>query len=335
MGSENYARQPLIAPGAAVRTQRPGYAEPGEPGRPGQPGMPGHAAAERPAQERPAQEQPAQEQPAPPGFVVPGGPREPLSGAPQGLAIAALVSSIVALVLCLFPAVNIFALPAGVSGLGLGAAALVLASKRRTRTGMPMAALIVSALAVVGFMVAQVLHTGLLAGVEESAGQGAGGAGGAVPEQRQAAGPALSLGDSAAVGRDYKVTVESVNLDATPEVMNVTEFNEAPKGQYVLVDLSVEYTGPEEGDPWLDLSVKLSGADARQYDAQNCRAVLEKAVVLVPTLENGGQGDYQVCMDIPAEAASDAELFVQPRRSLKGESRVYWSVPEEPEASQS
>jgi hypothetical protein len=304
MGPENYARQPLTAPGA-------------------------------PAVEPPAVEPPAQEQPAPPGPVLPGSPRDPQPGSGQGLAIAALVSSIVALVLCLFPAANFFALPAGISGLGLAGAALVFAAKRRTRRGLPIAALIMSALAVAGIMVAQVLHIGLLAGVEEPTGQSIGGAAGTVPEQRQAAGPARSLGDSAAVGGDYKVTVESVSLDATQEIMSVTEFNEAPTGQYVLVDLSVEYTGSGEGDPWLDLAVKLSGADARQYDAQNCRAVLEKAVVLVPTLENGGRSEYQVCMDIPAEAAQDAEVFVQPRRSLKGESRVYWSVPQGPEAGRS
>ena len=283
--------------------------------------MPGFAAGERRAPQ----------QPAPPGPVAAGVLGEPLPRGGQGLAIAALVSSLVALLLCLLPAANFLALPAGVAGLGLGAAALVLAANRRAGTSMPIAALIMSALAVTGFMVSQVLYSGVLAGIEKSTGQSAGGA---VPEQRQAAGPALSLGDSAAAS-DYKVTVKSVNLDATEEVISMSGFNEAPQGQYVLVDLSVEYTGPAEGDPWLDLSLKLSGGDARQYDAQHCRATLEKAAVLVSTLENGGRSDYQVCMDIPAEGAQDAELFVQPRSSLNGESRVYWSVPEAPEANRS
>lgn len=59
-----------------------------------------------------------------------------------------------------------------------------------------------------------------------------------------------------------------MNLDATEDILAVNEFNEGPQGQFVLIDLSVEYTGSEEGDPWIDLGVNFVGSDARQYDSR-------------------------------------------------------------------
>jgi hypothetical protein len=157
------------------------------------------------------------------------------------------------------------------------------------------------------------------------------GADGVVPvseeEQAQSAeAEVLELGASSMVGNEYDVTVDAINLDATDDILAMNEFNEAPEGQYVLVDLSVEYVGAEEGDPWLDLSVNLVGGDARQYDSTTCMAMLEQGQMDVPTLENGGTASYQLCMDVPAEAVKDANLFVEPLMSFDDDARVYWAA---------
>ncbi|EMY35085.1 hypothetical protein D477_006261 [Arthrobacter crystallopoietes BAB-32] len=281
------------------------------------------------AQGQPAYNQPEQGRQAnyqqPPGYPMPG---QPPPQQKKGLAIVALVVSIVALVLCLIPVINNVAIVLGLVGLGLAIAALVIASKRKQKKGMPIAALIMSVLAIIGAIVSQLIYVSVLNSVSDAIEEGSDGVVPLTEEQQSEAAeiPALGLGESAPVGDEYTVTVNAVNLDATEDILAVSEVNEAPQGQYVLVDLSVEYTGAEEGDPWIDLGVNLVGSDARQYDPSTCSAILEKPALEVPTLENGGQGDYQVCMDVPAEAVQDAQLFVEPTLSFNDSDRVYWSV---------
>jgi hypothetical protein len=157
------------------------------------------------------------------------------------------------------------------------------------------------------------------------------GADGVVPvteaEQEAAAEvPALPLGTSSPLGNEYNVTINSVNLDAAADILAMNEFNEDASGQYVLVDVTAEYTGSEEGDPWIDLSVNFVGSDARQYDSSTCTASLETGAFDVPTLENGGTADYQLCMDVPAGAVDGGKLFVEPTISFDNDSRTYWAV---------
>jgi hypothetical protein len=176
--------------------------------------------------------------------------------------------------------------------------------------------------------VSQLIFVAALNSVSDAIEEGSDGVVPLTQEQQSEAAetPALGLGESSAVGDEYNVTVNAVNLDATEDILAVNEFNEGPQGQFVLIDLSVEYTGSEEGDPWIDLGVNFVGSDARQYDSSTCTAVLEKNGSDVPTLENGGKGDYQVCMDVPAEAVQDAQIFVEPTVSFDNDSRVYWAV---------
>jgi hypothetical protein len=262
---------------------------------------------------------------APPGYPMPGQPPPPQK---KGLAITALVLSIVALVLCLIPVINNFAIVLGLVGLGFAIAALVIASKRQQKKGMAIAALIMSVVAIIGAIVSQLIFVAALNSVSDAIEEGSDGVVPLTQEQQSEAAerPALGLGESSAVGDEYNVTVNAVNLDATEDILAVNEFNEGPQGQFVLIDLSVEYTGSEEGDPWIDLGVNFVGSDARQYDSSTCTVLLEKNGSDVPTLENGGKGDYQVCMDVPAEAVQDAQIFVEPTVSFDNDSRVYWAV---------
>lgn len=301
---------------------------------PGQP-SPAPRTGDQPAPAMPPGYAPQDEQhyaPDQPAYAPPAGPTKPQQDVGKWLSIAALALAVVALALCLVPVINHVAIALAIVGLGLGGAALTLAVKRKAKTGLPIAALVTAGLAVTGFMVSRVFYAVMLTGLGVANGDGGEGVGGAASvdereEQRAQAGPRMALGEAADVGTAYKVTVNALKQDATDEILAVNSFNQAPlQGQYALVDLTAEYVGPGEGDPSMDLSVRLSGGDARQYDARNCRALLGKPTVLVPTLENGGQADFQVCLDIPAEALRDAELLVEPRMSLNGESRVYWTL---------
>ena len=136
----------------------------------------------------------------------------------------------------------------------------------------------------------------------------------------------VQLGKSAAVGPEYEVAVNAVNLNANETVLAANSFNDKPKGQFILVSVTVKYRGDKEGNPWIDLSPTFVGTDARQYDAADCGAVTPDPVVDVPTLERGGVASFQVCMDVPQAAINGGKLFVEPSLNFNDKHRVYWSI---------
>ncbi|MFZ3417197.1 DUF4190 domain-containing protein [Arthrobacter sp. 3Tela_A] len=243
----------------------------------------------------------------------------------KGLAVTALVLGIVALALCWVPVLNNVFLFVGLAGLGFGIAALVVASKRRAPKGMPIAGLILSVLSIIGVFATQALYTAAIDSVVESIEDSSDGVVAAPEaEQQEAAAESLALGSSAEVG-EYTVTVTGVNLNGNDQVMAANQFNEPPAGQYVLVDLAVVYNGSEEGDPWIDLTTEFAGSDARQYSSSTCTAVSPNPAHEVPTLTNGGAGNFTVCFDVPVEAMTDAKILVESLFSLRDD-RVYWAA---------
>ncbi|MCQ1950748.1 DUF4352 domain-containing protein [Arthrobacter sp. zg-Y859] len=261
--------------------------------------------------------------PEPPGTPV----RNPEAG--KGLAITALVIGLVSLLLCWVPIVNNLVFLLGLIGLGFAIPAVVVAVRNRSRSkGMSIAGLILVVLSLVGVVATQAFYgqviddvTESVAGSEHSTADDSAASAGS-----SQAGQTEALGETARVG-DYNVTVTGVDTAATQEILAVNPLNDDPEGEYVLVDLTVEYVGNEEGDPWLDLQTKFVGSDAKQYDSAT-GAVVALPDYDVPTLEKGGTAHYQVCMDVPAEAAStaDAKVLVEPTFSMHDNDGVYWAV---------
>ena len=136
---------------------------------------------------------------------------------------------------------------------------------------------------------------------------------------------ALEVGETAEVG-EYSVTVTDVQLDSNDAVTSANPFNDAPTGQYVLATLEVTYTGDEEGDAWLDLTVELAGSDARIYDSSSCLAVTPNPVMDVPTLTNGGSGSFDICFDVPTDALEAPVLHVEELLSFDDEARAAWKT---------
>ncbi len=279
----------------------PGQPDQGYPGYPGQPG-------------------PGQE------FNGPGAGKPVNPEAGKGLAITALVIGIVSLLLCWVPFVNNLVFVLGLIGLGFAVPALVISVKNRSRAkAMSIAALVLVVLSLVGVLATQAFYGAVIDDVAESIEDGADGVVDSSDQEQKAAEEALAIGTAATVG-DYNVTVTGVNTNAGDLIAAVNPYNAAPQGQYVLVDVAVEYTGDGEGNPWVDLSTKFIGADARQYDPSTCSVVLENENYDVPTLEKGGVADFQVCMDVPAEALADAKVFVEPTFAWDNEDRTYWTA---------
>lgn len=262
-------------------------------------------------------------QPPSPGYPVPppNPPQDPETG--QGLVISAVVTGAVSILLCWVPVVNSIVFLSAPVGIGLAIPALVIWGKRNPRSkALSITGLVLSVLSLVGVLGTQALYSTSVVDIfRSSAGRSNGEPGRFLP----AAGDALELGSSANVG-EYSVTVTGVDTDATERILAISPYNQAPQDQFVLVDVSVTYLGNGEGDPWADLRIKFTGADARQYDANACIERLDKGAYNVPTLETGGAGEFQVCMDVPAVALADAEVFVEEEYSTDND-RVYWSIP--------
>lgn len=308
------------------------------------------------------------------GYPLP--PPEPQSNDGRGLALAGLILGIVALVLFWIPLVNYVSLVLALVGLGLSIASLVIVRRRASGKGLSIAAVIVSAVALVAAILATVFWSSLFNTVDENldtplspvtvtpttptvtpTAPAVTPTAPAVPPTAPAVTPTapavptpaptptttptsgstqrtataapnteiLPQGTEAEVG-EYTVTVSSVQLDATDVILGFNQFNDPPQGQYVLVTLDVVYNGSEEGDPWLDLNSKFVGSDSRQYGESTCLATLEREGFSVPTLENGGAAQYEVCMDVPAAALPGKRVLVEDTHSFTGTNEASWQT---------
>jgi hypothetical protein len=264
----------------------------------------------------------------PPSYGPPAGP-PPKQGA--GLAIASMVLGIIALLLCWIPIINNVAAIIAVVGLGLGIPALIRA-RRGTHggTGMAITGLVTSVLAIVLVIVTQMLFVKAIGEVEDSINESLAeveaapvdpGAEEAVAETEE---ETVALGTPAQVG-DYEVIVDAVELDANATVAAANDWNEPPTGQYVITQLTVTYTGVEEGMPGFDLTAVFHGTDARQYSDSECAAVLPDDAMDSPTLNSGGSDTFQFCMDVPPAAIPGGQLSIEPTLSFDDE-RVFFAI---------
>jgi hypothetical protein len=274
----------------------------------------------------------------PPGGYPQYGGQQPDPRKGSGLAISALVLGIIALFLCWVPIVNNFAAILAVVGLALGVPALISARRgRRTGSGLAIASVILSALALVGVLSTQALYSSVIDGVtndlsnsvpsKPSSSDRTGDAessAAAEADASAAAAAVLSLGQPGELA-EYTVTVDSVTPNGNDIVAAENQFNSPPAGQYVLVGITVTYKGADEGDPWLDLSTEFIGTDARKYDTSSCSAVIPDEVSDLPTLLAGGTATYQVCMDVPPTAIEGGRVVVSESFSFDDVSAV-WAI---------
>ncbi|MCZ2804884.1 DUF4190 domain-containing protein [Modestobacter sp. VKM Ac-2983] len=293
-----------------------------------------------PYQPAPTQGPPAGQPPydMPPVGYAPQGGQQPDPRKGSGLAIAALVLGIIALLLCWVPIINNFAAVLAVVGLALGIPALISARRgKRTGSGLAVAGVVLSVVALVGVFATQAFYGEVIDDVTEEINNSAvdptvetdssavdSEASADAATDVAAAPSVLPVGQSGELS-EYTVTVDSVTPNGNDVVANENQFNEAPTGQYVLVGLTVTYNGADEGDPWLDLTTEFVGTDARKYDTSSCFAVIPNEATEVPTLLSAGTASYQVCMDVPPTAIEGGQVEVSESFSFEDDSLV-WAI---------
>ncbi|RJF40549.1 hypothetical protein D4740_06930 [Actinomyces sp. 2119] len=113
---------------------------------------------------------------------------------------------------------------------------------------------------------------------------------------------------------EWKVVVNSVELDATDTVMAENPFNEAPPEgyQYILVNYTITYLGddPNGGTPMS--TVSYVSADGTTMTTLDTLAVAPDAIDTLTTLYSGGSVTGNEAIAVPSDSAQDGVLAVQP-----------------------
>lgn len=126
----------------------------------------------------------------------------------------------------------------------------------------------------------------------------------------------LPIGSTVEDG-DWKVTLNSVTLDATEAVAAENAFNEpAPEGYvYVLANLTIEYMGSEADGtvPMLIVEyVTTDGNTRTTYDDEVMMTVAPDALDTLSTMYGGASLSGNLLFSVPAATAGEGVFAIQP-----------------------
>ncbi|MCC9194460.1 hypothetical protein LOC59_12500 [Arthrobacter sp. zg-Y916] len=315
----------------------PGYS--GYPGQQGQQGQPGSYPNPGGALGYPGQ----------PGY---GSYGPPPATPGKGLAIAALVLAILAVLICWIPFLNFVSFPLAIVALGLGIPALIKGNKaRNVAKPLSIAALTVAALSIVTAIVVNTVVVDSLrdAGLWESESETGTESFTEVEDYSEelteaekedysyqftdsyisdiAAEPANAAGEEVTVG-DYTVTLVELDRDAAAEVQERDPQAGAPDYNYVLARFTAVYNGTGDGRPWLDLPPELIGTDSRLYTVMGCSSGLGQRSIDQELLSKGDTVTVEACFDVPDTAlGEDSRLGMRMILAEQDNDYVYWRLP--------
>lgn len=113
---------------------------------------------------------------------------------------------------------------------------------------------------------------------------------------------------------DWAVTVNSVDLGATDAVLAENEFNEAPEEghTYILVDITVQYTGDDPEGSMPMTSVAYVSPEGNTFDGTDMSAVAPDSFDSMSTLYEGASTTGNIALQVPADSLEDGTLKVSP-----------------------
>lgn len=127
------------------------------------------------------------------------------------------------------------------------------------------------------------------------------------------AGNPLPLGASIAQG-DWELTVNSVNLDATEEVLDENMYNEQPADgeTYILVNITMKYVGDAKNAQAPSPVVAYETAEGQTRERFDTQAVAPDAFYETGALATGEEASGNIVFMVPAGTAAQGTLSVQP-----------------------
>lgn len=121
----------------------------------------------------------------------------------------------------------------------------------------------------------------------------------------------LSIGDTVRIG-DWEVTVVKITENANAIMEATSSANEAPRGQYVLVDYSAEYVGKQHtANTEIDLQWSITDSSKKVHSKQRVIRTPADAEDQPTTARPGGTITQQVVFDVDPTLLAGAIVTVQ------------------------
>lgn len=105
---------------------------------------------------------------------------------------------------------------------------------------------------------------------------------------------------------EWRVTIDSVTLDATDQVLDANMFNDAPDDgmQYAMISVTVTYLGDETAYPSVDLSFSYVSVDGKTYEEYDSLIVPpDPSFSDINEMYNGATESGNVAIAIPSNTA--------------------------------
>ena len=135
----------------------------------------------------------------------------------------------------------------------------------------------------------------------------------------------LPLGSTITQG-DWEVTINSVNLDATDEIMEENPFSDEPKDGmvHILVNMTAKYIGDDpQGESPL-IFVSYVSPEGKTYESHEVTLVEPDMFDLSTTLYNGADTSGNIGVSVPIEGKEEGTIVVE--GDLYSGEKVFYAV---------
>ncbi|GAB3073983.1 DUF4352 domain-containing protein [Corynebacterium aquatimens] len=123
---------------------------------------------------------------------------------------------------------------------------------------------------------------------------------------------------------EWRVSLDSVDLDANREIHDENEFNDPPKAGYVYVmaGLTVTYLGddPQGDNPFVE--VEWTNPDGTTFDDSDASVVIDDRFYSTgKTLYKGGTYTGKIVFEVPSATVDDSTIAIKP--TISSEKRFF------------
>ncbi|GGK65299.1 hypothetical protein [Nocardia camponoti] len=139
----------------------------------------------------------------------------------------------------------------------------------------------------------------------------------------------VPLGDTFAVGKAWKVSIVSVNPNATATVLAENQFNDPPKAgnQFVIINTTAQYVGDDTASPWLDLDYKFLGSKGNTYSTydDSC-GVIPEPLDDVSELYPDATATGNVCFSVPTDQIGGGKIVVEDDTTFTSSAKAFFAT---------